>query len=425
MTSLQVALILVTTIVCIVPTLVCVYVYRRYARVNKLLADGLRTITGDLIYQLRNRQITASSVSQSLSLYDDIPKNIRETFTTIAKNQLMIAVSLNTLSDGVIVLNSQKELLLVNKAARDHLAIGSLEDLSGMTLVELTRDSIINSIAEKCITTSSMQVGNTEITSLRKHLIVSATPLDDSENTNIILTINDYTQTQLLDNSQREFVSNVSHELRNPLASIKAMVETLESGTVHDTSIAFDFLGRISSDIERMTNIVNDLLELSRIESGRLRLEKQVVDLPLLIKEITSETNIKHADHSPNISINCPDDPLEIYADEERIRQIFINLIENAIRFTNENGTISVGCYKGETTVEIYVQDNGIGIPVEHQTHIFERFYKVERSRGYVGTGLGLAIVKEIIEAHTGNIRVESVEEEGTTFYFTLPLHQV
>ena len=147
--------------------------------------------------------------------------------------------------------------------------------------------------------------------------------------------------------------------------------------------------------------------------------------MPLLIKEITSETNIKHADHSPNISINCPDDPLEIYADEERIRQIFINLIENAIRFTNENGTISVGCYKGETTVEIYVQDNGIGIPVEHQTHIFERFYKVERSRGYVGTGLGLAIVKEIIEAHTGNIRVESVEEEGTTFYFTLPLHQV
>ena len=425
MTSLQVALILVTTIVCIVPTLVCVYVYRRYARVNKLLADGLRTITGDLIYQLRNRQITASSVSQSLSLYDDIPKNIRETFTTIAKNQLMIAVSLNTLSDGVIVLNSQKELLLVNKAARDQLAIGSLEDLSGMTLVELTRDSIINSIAEKCITTSSMQVGNTEITSLRKHLIVSATPLDDSENTNIILTINDYTQTQLLDNSQREFVSNVSHELRNPLASIKAMVETLESGTVHDTSIAFDFLGRISSDIERMTNLVNDLLELSILESGRLRLEKQVVDLPLLIKEITSETNIKHADHSPNISINCPDDPLEIYADEERIRQIFINLIENAIRFTNENGTISVGCYKGETTVEIYVQDNGIGIPVEHQTHIFERFYKVERSRGYVGTGLGLAIVKEIIEAHTGNIRVESVEEEGTTFYFTLPLHQV
>ena len=226
MTSLQVALILVTTIVCIVPTLVCVYVYRRYARVNKLLADGLRTLTGDLIYQLRNRQITASSVSQSLSLYDDIPKNIRKTFTTIAKNQLMIAELLNTLSDGVIVLNSQKELLLVNKAARDHLAIDFSEDLSGMTLVELTRDSIINSIAEKSITTSSMQVGNTQIASLRKHLIVSATPLDDSENTNIILTINDYTQTQLLDNSQREFVSNVSHELRNPLASIKAMVET-------------------------------------------------------------------------------------------------------------------------------------------------------------------------------------------------------
>lgn len=425
MTSLQVALILVTTIVCIVPTLVCVYVYRRYARVNKLLADGLRTLTGDLIYQLRNRQITASSVSQSLSLYDDIPKNIRKTFTTIAKNQLMIAELLNTLSDGVIVLNSQKELLLVNKAARDHLAIDFSEDLSGMTLVELTRDSIINSIAEKSITTSSMQVGNTEIASLRKHLIVSATPLDDSENTNIILTINDYTQTQLLDSSQREFVSNVSHELRNPLASIKAMVETLESGTVHDTSIAFDFLGRISSDIERMTNLVNDLLELSRIESGRLHLEKQVVDLPTLIKEITSDTNIKYADHSPNISTNCPDAPLEIYADEERIRQIFINLIENAIRFTNENGAISVGCYKGETTVEIYVQDNGIGIPVEHQPHIFERFYKVERSRRYVGTGLGLAIAKEIIEAHSGNIRVESAEEEGTTFYFTLPLHQV
>ena len=145
----------------------------------------------------------------------------------------------------------------------------------------------------------------------------------------------------------------------------------------------------------------------------------------ILIKEITSDTNIKYADHSPNISINCPDAPLEIYADEERIRQIFINLIENAIRFTNENSAISVGCYKGETTVEIYVQDNGIGIPVEHQPHIFERFYKVERSRRYVGTGLGLAIAKEIIEAHSGNIRVESVEEEGTTFYFTLPLHQV
>ena len=425
MTSFQVALILVTTIVFIVPTLVYVYVYRRYARVNKLLVNGLRTLTGDLIYQLRNKQVTASSDSQSLSLYDDIPKNIRQTFTTIAKGQLMIAELLNTLSDGVIVLDSQKELLLVNKAARDNLAIDPSEDLSGMTLVELTRDSVINSIAEKCITTSSMQVGNTEIALLRKHLIVSATPLDHSENTNIILTLNDYTQTQLLDNSQREFVSNVSHELRNPLASIKAMVETLESGTVHDTSIALDFLGRISSDIERMTNLVNDLLELSRLESGTLRLERQVVDLPLLIKEITSDTNIKYPDHSLNISINCPDAPLEIYADEERIRQIFINLIENAIRFTDENGSISIGCHKEENTVKLYVQDNGIGIPIEHQTHIFERFYKVERSRRYVGTGLGLAIVKEIIEAHSGNIRVESVEEEGTTFYFTLPLHQV
>ena len=422
MTSLQISLILITITTCVVSALISWYFYRRYARVNKVLVGGLNTLTGDLIYQLRSKHIIGPADFQSLTKYDSIPEDIRKAFTTIATNQLMISELLNTLSDGVIVLNSQKELLLVNSAARNHLAIAGSEDLSGMTLVELTRDSVINSVAEKCISSCSPQTDNTEITSLRRHLIVSANPLDDSENTNFILTLTDYTQTQLLDTSQKEFVSNVSHELRNPLASIKAVVETLELGSIHDAPTAMNFLSRISSDIERMTSLVNDLLELSRIESGSLRLDSQVIDLTSLISEITSDANMKYSDHSINISDDWPDVPLKIYADEDRIRQILINLIENAVRFTNNDGKISVGCNKVENKAEIYVRDNGIGIPIEHQTHIFDRFYKVERSRGYIGTGLGLAIVKEIVEAHGGNIKVESVEEQGATFFFTIPL---
>ena len=422
MTSLQISLILITLTICVVSALISWYFYRRYARVNKVLVGGLNTLTGDLIYQLRSKHIIGPADFQSLTKYDSIPEDIRKAFTTIATDQLMISELLNTLSDGVIVLNSQKELLLVNSAARNHLAIASSEDLSGMTLVELTRDSVINSVAEKCISSCSPQTDNTEITSLRRHLIVSANPLDDSENTNFILTLTDYTQTQLLDTSQKEFVSNVSHELRNPLASIKAMVETLELGSIHDAPTAMNFLSRISSDIERMTSLVNDLLELSRIESGSLRLDSQVIDLTSLISEITSDANMKYSGHSIDISDNWPDVPLKIYADEDRIRQILINLIENAVRFTNNDGKISVGCNKVENKAEIYVRDNGIGIPIEHQTHIFDRFYKVERSRGNIGTGLGLAIVKEIVEAHGGNIKVESVEEQGATFFFTIPL---
>ena len=260
-----------------------------------------------------------------------------------------------------------------------------------------------------------------EVPEVRKSLSVTATPLGPRGERRVLLTIHDLTDVRQVETSRKEFVSNVSHELRSPIASIRAMVEVLEDGALNDAKTAWDFIRRINGEIERMTSMVNELLELSRIESGQEVVDIRPVNLHKVVKDTIFNLNQQSQGNIPNIELAF-DNGIIVLGQENKLVQIFQNLLQNASKFTPLSGEIEVNANPVENGhIMVSVSDSGSGIPAEHIAHVFERFYKVDRSRRDKGTGLGLSIVKHLVQAHGGEVSVESVEGEGSTFYFTIP----
>ena len=222
---------------------------------------------------------------------------------------------------------------------------------------------------------------------------------------------------------RREFVGNVSHELKTPIFNIQGYILTLLEGGMDDPIINKEYLVRAEKNINRMISIVEDLETISLLESGQLKLQHEKFDVVLLMKEVMEALEIKA--QKKNIKINFETNyvqPILVFADRERIRQVLTNLTDNSIKYNNVGGTTKIGFFDMDDNILVEVEDNGIGISTEHISRIFERFYRVDksRSREQGGSGLGLAIVKHIIDAHTQNINVKSTIGIGTNFAFTL-----
>lgn len=231
---------------------------------------------------------------------------------------------------------------------------------------------------------------------------------------------------KLIANEQyrREFLGNVSHELKTPIFNIQGYIETLLDGAIEDEEVKFKFLQKAATSAERLNTLVNDLLDISKLESGSLAMNFQVFDINELTREVF-ETYYKLAQDKTiklKIKENC-DEPFRVLADKDRIRQVLNNLIANSINYGGkENGIIKVGFFDMDTYILVEVEDNGEGIEPEHLPRLFERFYRIDksRSRNSGGSGLGLSIVKHIIESHNQTINVRSSLGKGTTFAFTL-----
>ena len=397
-----------------------VFVARRNSRSMRSLSDAARHLSeGELDYQAH---APATAESRALaSALNRMTDTLKGNIQTISGERNKLSAVLATMADGVMVVEEGGEVVMANPAA---VALFNVRNgpIEGRTLAEAVRDHTVLNIVSRCFSMGHPQVGEVELLRPRKVLSVAATPLAGKISSEALLTVHDLTRLRQAENSQKEFVSNVSHELRNPLASVKAMVETLEAGAVEEKEIAQDFLNRINQDIDRMNQLVEDLLELSRLESGQLTLRLARVDPAALVKEIRA--SFEGAAKEQNIALedDVPDGLPEIRADYDRLRQVLINLVENGLRFTQPGGTLTLVLARRGDSLEFQVRDTGVGIAAEHLPHIFERFYKVERSRRDRGTGLGLAIVQQIIEAHGGQVAVESREGLGSTFSFTVPL---
>jgi two-component system phosphate regulon sensor histidine kinase PhoR len=264
----------------------------------------------------------------------------------------------------------------------------------------------------------------------------------DSSPSHLVLTIEDMTRLRHLETVRRDFVANVSHELRTPLASVKLMAETLQHAIEHDPEAARTFAQRIEAEVDSLAQLVNELLELSRIESGRTPLRLVPTDICEVVADtVTRAHNL--AEHQgvlltlawEDASQTCPPAALPLaLADGPRIGQVLLNLIHNAIKFTPKGGTITVGAERSADEPEmltLWVRDSGVGISEDDLPRIFERFYKVDRARtrgqaGFSnasgGTGLGLAIARHLVEGHGGRIWAESKPGRGSTFSFTLPI---
>jgi two-component system phosphate regulon sensor histidine kinase PhoR len=220
---------------------------------------------------------------------------------------------------------------------------------------------------------------------------------------------------------RRDFISNVSHELRTPLAGIRAAAETLQEGAIDDRPAAVEFLGHIQRETDRMTQLVEELLELSRIESGAAPLRFAQVDVGQLARD-AAERFARQADRAGlTLTASVEEGNLTVTGDGDRLEQALGNLVANAIKFTPERGSIEIEAAGTPDEVTISVRDTGMGIEPDQQARVFERFYKADRGRGSGGTGLGLAIVKHIVQAHGGSVALESRPGRGSTFSMRLP----
>lgn len=247
--------------------------------------------------------------------------------------------------------------------------------------------------------------------------------MSDSFNTMLDSFRADIVQLEKLERVRSEFLGNVSHELRTPLFTTQGLIETLLHGAVDDKKVNRDFLQKALNNIERLNLLLEELIDISRIESGEMKLRLRFFDIVPLLADTVRDEQV-HAGQK-NISLKLSGGtitPIEVFGDRERLRQVLVNLIENAIKYSEENGTITVAFTELRDSVMLSIEDTGIGIAPQHLTRIFERFYRVDkdRSRDVGGSGLGLAIVKHIIEAHDSTINVESTVGVGTKFTFAV-----
>jgi two-component system phosphate regulon sensor histidine kinase PhoR len=222
---------------------------------------------------------------------------------------------------------------------------------------------------------------------------------------------------------RRELVGNISHDLRTPLAGIRVMVETLRDGAIDDKKAATDFLTRIENEVDRLTQMVLELTELSRIEAGTAELKKSSVNLNELVSEAITQLKPLAIKQNITLTPTLSDSLPVVNVDTERLSKTITNIIHNAIKFNRSGGSVTVTTTLDNKTITVKVIDNGIGIPKEGLPHVFERFYKADKSRTNTGSGLGLAIAKHTIEAHGGTIWAQSEEGKGSTFGFTIPLN--
>ncbi len=336
-----------------------------------------------------------------------------------------------SIREAIIVTDSSGGVMLGNPAACRYFNLDCGQMIRTGAGNKVT-DSRLLDLFERVSVTGSREARE-EITVKTQRgervLQVSAMPvIKDRIPMGTVFVLNDITRLRNLERIRRDFVSSVSHELRTPLTSIKGYTETLLEGAVNDPGTARQFLQIILQESEQLTALINDVLDLSKLESGRIEYTFRPVLLSGLVDKVMSLFRRTIDTKGITLQVDVSDNLPRVNADKDYLELVIRNLVDNAIKYVPEkNGQISVSAFVSGDKVKVDVKDNGIGIPKNDLGRIFERFYRVDkaRSRAIGGTGLGLAIVKHIILAHKGNIEVQSRLNEGSTFSFTIPVSKI
>lgn len=355
----------------------------------------------------------------------------RSKIEEISKEKDYLQTILKGMVEGVLVVDGRGRILMVNDALRRLLSLS--KDVSDKMPLEIIRNAELEGAIRKAIQDGENialeldlnKAGEKTIEVNVVSILPSSRRMDeDSEGIRgAIAVFHDITQLKQLEKIRQDFVANVSHELRTPLTTIKGYAETLLEGGLKEDQ-AFQFVQVIKRHTDRLTKIVEDLLMLSKIETKEFQLKMEVIPGQDLIDDIIDF--VKESAERKKISLSRNEIPssLAVLADRSHLEQILINLLDNAIKYTPEGGRVIVSAVeKDSKDIQFSVEDNGIGIPKEDLSRIFERFYRVDkgRSKELGGTGLGLSIVKHLVQAHGGRVWVESQPGKGSTFYFTLP----
>ncbi len=350
-----------------------------------------------------------------------------EKLKTVVNQRNELEAVLSSMVEGVIAFDEEDRIITINSAAADFLRIDP-DKAAGQSVQETIRIADLQDFIRRTSTASSPVEDEIILyADGEKHLQVHGTHLEDPDGNRIgaLLVMNDLTRIRTLEKIRKDFVANASHEIRTPVTAIKGFIETLLDGAMDDSEVAHRFLGIIGKHSDRLNAIVEDLLNLSRIEreaeSGEITLEDgNIVEV---IEEAVEACRAEADRKNITVRSMCSE-PLILPINRSLLVQALINLVDNAIKYSEEAQDVMVKCEAVETGMAISVVDNGRGIPSEHLPRLFERFYRVDkaRSRDLGGTGLGLAIVKHIVQAHSGEVSVESEPGKGSTFTINLPV---
>jgi len=354
--------------------------------------------------------------------FNFMSKELKNTLNQISREKSKIETILNYMTDGVIAFNINGQVIHINPVAKAILEIDEFDfDFNGFS----KKYNLDVSIEE----VKYLEIYNAKEASINigeKYIKIYFALFTDEENNadGIIAVLHDITEQQKLENMRKEFVANVSHELRTPLTSIKSYAETLLDGALENREISEKFLSVINSEADRMTRLVKDLLQLSRLDNNQMKWDMQKINFETLVKSCVEKVKFESEEKKQSLECFTIGEAMEIVADKDRIEQVVLNILTNAIKYTPEGGKITVYIGKMYSDVYVKVADSGIGIPKEDIDRIFERFYRTDkaRSREMGGTGLGLAIAKEIVEAHKGTISVTSELGKGTEVTVKLPV---
>ena len=391
---------------------------------HQTLIAAKRFGQGDLSQRI---QVRSNDEIENLgTIYNQMADELSLQLKEISEEKSQLSAILNGMMEGIIILNSKGKVLLVNPALERMFFLRSPLSKE-IHYYELLRHHELNEFIRKTLLERQNFALDIAFATPRESYFQVQASVASGKNSGadvyIVLVFHEITDIKRLERIRKDFVANVSHELRTPLTSMKGYVEALQDLGQSLPEEGQKFLVILQKNTLRMENIVSDLLQLAKIESGKDRLNLKTIPLKSFLEKTILPLLPLTVGKNQTMEVQGEEDIL-LEADPEKLSQVVTNLIDNAIKYTPEGGKILAGCQKQDNQIELFVQDNGIGIPNNDLNRIFERFYRVDRarSREMGGTGLGLAIVKHIMEAHGGLIKVHSQPNAGSTFTAVFPL---
>ena len=400
------------------------YIYKYLSKyvmypVNKLI-ESAEEIKGEEKTNKKEKKNSKKTNENLENVIDAMTIELKDKLSEVSTQKNQIETILLHMTDGIIAFNRAGEIILINPAAKKLLSIGpednTFDDIFAKFKLDINMEKIIY-LENWTSTEQRIQVEE-------RYVNVFFAPFKDEKERpdGVIAVIQDITEHVKLDNMQKEFVADVSHELKTPITSIMGYADTLLEGG-YDEETKIKFLNVIASESRRMARLVTDLLTLSRYDSNKKKTKKESFDLGDLVKKSQEKLAIEIKKKGHNVNCFVTADVPPVYADKDDIERVILNILTNAIKYTPENGNIKI--YVGFVYNDAYIKviDNGIGIPEKDLPRVFERFYRVEkaRAREMGGTGLGLAIAKEIIEQNNGSINIKSIQGKGTEVVMRIP----
>jgi two-component system phosphate regulon sensor histidine kinase PhoR len=352
---------------------------------------------------------------------DGLAENLSQTLATLRGERDLFGRMLESMQEGVLVLDRDLRILLINRALREMLLLGA--DVVGRLPIETIRNAELQAVLDGAASTGKPASGEVEISGLGpRRFMVHSTPLG-GEPRGLVAVFVDVTEIRKLETMRKDFVANVSHELRTPITAVRSAAETARRAIEKDPEAAVRFVDMIERNALRLHELVEDLLELSRIESKQFRPQAESVEITGVAEQVLALFREPAEGKKLRLTLVPPSGPGVARGDRRAIEQIFTNLIENAVKYCREGVSVTVRIVERDAIFRISVEDTGPGIDPKHLPRLFERFYRADkgRSRDMGGTGLGLSIVKHLVEAMGGNVSVHSTPGKGTTFAFTLP----